>query len=141
MEFTIETGIAMPKSVRKSSSKEAKWAKLFTEIRPTVDAMQPNESFAFTDNAPTKTRRDLIWALNKYGLHTGKRFGVLATEPIPAEIAEDGTITVPAIVGNVRVFCLEIGLAPEAYEAGNYAEKFTELFADTAEVVVPETEK
>jgi hypothetical protein len=141
MELTIETGIAMPKNVRKNNGKESKWVKLFNGIRPTLDTMEPNQSFAFNDSAPIKTRRDLIWVLNKYGLKTGKRFGVIATEPKPAEIAEDGTITVPAIIGSVRVFCLQVGLEPEAYEAGQYEEKFTELFADAAEVVVPETKE
>jgi hypothetical protein len=138
MELVIETGIAMPKNVRKANGKEAEWVKLFKEIRPTVDIMQPNESTAFNCNKPLKVKRDLTWVLNKYGLHTGKRFVIVATEPKAAVMNADGTIAEAAISGNVRIFCDSVGLETETYEAGNYAEKFTELFAEVAEVVVPE---
>jgi hypothetical protein len=141
MELVIETGFAMPKSSRKSSAKESAMAKLFKELRPTIDQMEPGQSVAFEQNNPTKMRRELIWALNKYGLKTGKRFAIIATEPTEAIPATDTTEAIPAKVGTLRVGCLQVGLAPEQWEAGeSQKEKFEELFADAA-IAAPITEQ
>ena len=130
MEFTIETGIPMPKNAR-TSTKEATWVKSFKQIRSTVDILQPGQSFAFNTAKAARVKRDLTWILNKYGLHTGKRFAIVATEEIP------GTADAPAIPGNVRIFCTDAQLDPEQYEAGNYADRVAALFAETEEVVIP----
>ena len=146
MELVIETGFAMPKSARKSSSKESAMAKLFKQLRPTIDALQPEQSVVFDQNNPTKMRRELIWALNKYGLKTGKRFAIVATEPtLAADAVMEGDVIVkPAITakpGTLRVGCLQVGLAPEQWEAGeSQKEKFEELFADAA-IAAPITEQ
>ena len=132
MEFTIETGIAMPKSVR-TNTKDATWVKAFKQVRTTVDILQPGQSFAFNTAKAARVKRDLTWILNKYGLHIGKRFVIVATEEVP------GTADAPATPGNVRIFCTDAELPEEAYEAGNYAERVGKLFAEgeVAQVIVP----
>lgn len=109
MELTIEKGVAMPASTRGTGVNYINTFK--STIKPTLDKMdEVGQSFFYPTDKPEKSRRDLLWVANKYGMLTGKKFAAIAIEHKKAD--ENG----PEVKGGVRFFLAEDGLEPTTPE-------------------------
>lgn len=131
MELTIETGFAMPVTVKNTT--EAYFVSLFKAMRNTLDAMKMDQSveIPLQGRKIEKVRRDMIWIINKYGLTCGKRF-VVGIVPAADTKAE-----------HLRCWCTGEGNTPEAFKAGDqYKEVLEAAFKSAVEdekVIVPDT--
>lgn len=89
--IVIEENVAVPQGIKGSSVN--KYAVMFNDIKPFLQALTTNQSFMLPCENAAKVRREMNWYTNKFGQVIGKKF-VIAVVPNGVRFYFNGLQTV-----------------------------------------------